>query len=81
MKVKYDPSVEKKLERFPQSISKRIVSKIGYVARKEKGHVPLKESRYGYKIRVGDYRVLVDVENNMLIVRYVGHRSKVYKNP
>jgi mRNA interferase RelE/StbE len=34
-----------------------------------------------YKVRVGDYRILYDVEDNLMtvLVVKVGHRSDVYK--
>lgn len=35
-----------------------------------------------YRIRVGDYRVIYDILDDVLLVNVidVGHRSKVYKN-
>ncbi|WP_331001031.1 type II toxin-antitoxin system RelE/ParE family toxin [Nostoc commune] len=35
-----------------------------------------------YRIRVGDYRVIYDIFDDVLLVNVidVGHRSKVYKN-
>ena len=41
----------------------------------------IKDKSYGYKIRVGNYRILVDIsyKPNIIWVRYVDHRSRVYK--
>lgn len=35
-----------------------------------------------YRIRVGDYRVIYDIFDHILLVKIVdvGHRSQVYKN-
>ncbi len=35
----------------------------------------------GYKLRVGEYRVLIDVyeEEGVIAVRVVGHRKNIYK--
>ena len=33
----------------------------------------------GYKLRVGDYRVLFSVNNNLITIWKVGHRKNIYK--
>ncbi|MHB8361464.1 MAG: type II toxin-antitoxin system RelE family toxin [Thermoplasmataceae archaeon] len=37
--------------------------------------------RTEYKLRVGDYRVIADIEENrkVIIVRSLGHRKNIYK--
>ncbi|WP_197088023.1 type II toxin-antitoxin system RelE family toxin [Crocosphaera watsonii WH 8501] len=34
------------------------------------------------RIRIGDYRIIYQVENNILVIVVIkiGHRSKIYKN-
>ncbi len=36
----------------------------------------------GFKLRVGDYRLIIDVDkiNNMLNVVKIGHRKNIYEN-
>lgn len=42
---------------------------------------PLRRSLKGYrKLRVGDYRVIYRIENKIVKIFYIGHRSIVYKN-
>lgn len=42
---------------------------------------PLRRSLKGYrKLRVGDYRVIYRIENRIVKIFYIGHRSIVYKN-
>ena len=69
------------LRKLPRNISARIVKKVRYVAETGVGLEVLKEHEYGYRIRVGDYRVLCDVYYNphRIIIRAVGHRKKIYK--
>jgi mRNA interferase RelE/StbE len=35
----------------------------------------------GYKLRIGDYRALIDVDfsNKILKIQVIGHRKKIYK--
>ncbi len=45
----------------------------------EKFGLPLRRSLKGYrKLRVGDYRVVYAVEDNMIRVLIIGHRKDVY---
>lgn len=32
-----------------------------------------------YRYRVGDYRIIFDVEKDIIVVLVVGHRRKIYK--
>jgi len=36
----------------------------------------------GYKLRVGDYRIILDIDNNnlLILVIKIGHRRNIYKN-
>jgi mRNA interferase RelE/StbE len=37
------------------------------------------KARNGYRIRVGDYRIVYTVERDLLIISAIGHRSEVYR--
>ena len=79
--VLYDPKAEKQLEKLPKQISKRIILKIGEAGKTGRGIEPIKDEGYGYKIRIGGYRAIVDLTYNpdTIWVRFVGHRNKIYK--
>ena len=79
--VKYDPKTEKQLEKLPKEIARRIVKKISQVGENGYGIEPITNAPYGFKIRVGDYRVLVDLTYNPTVmwVRYIDLRSIIYK--
>lgn len=41
---------------------------------------PLKESELGsYRFRIGDYRVVFDLNGQEIVVLRVGHRREIYK--
>ena len=41
---------------------------------------PLKQSELGsYRFRIGDYRVVFDLEGEQIVVLRVGHRRDIYK--
>ncbi|MBS3088948.1 type II toxin-antitoxin system RelE/ParE family toxin [Candidatus Pacearchaeota archaeon] len=79
--VRYDPKAEEQLRKLPKEISERIIKKMRYVGETGQGIEVLKDEQYGFKIRVCDYRVLVDIVNNpnTIIVRYVDKRGRIYK--
>ena len=33
----------------------------------------------GYRFRIGDYRVIFDIEGNEIVVLRVGHRREIYR--
>ena len=78
----WDPKAVSQLRKLPKGISSRVVKKVKLVGETGIGLELLKEHEYGFKIRVGEYRVLCDVDYNpeKVIVRIVEHRKKVYKN-
>ncbi len=79
--VKWDPKAAKQLEKLPRDVVVRILARVRLAGETARFLEPLTEHEYGYKIRAGDYRILVDVSYNPdeLIVRFVGHRKSVYK--
>lgn len=79
--VKYDPETERQLEKLPREISQRIVKKMKEVGETGRGIEILKDEKYGFKIRIGKYRVLIDTtyNPNTIWVRYIDTRGRVYK--
>ena len=41
---------------------------------------PLKQSELGsYRFRIGDYRVVFDLEGDQIVILRVGHRREIYR--
>lgn len=79
--VRYDPKCEKQLKKLPKEISIRIIKHMRKVSETGRGIEPIEDKRYGYKIKIGDYRVLIDLsyKPNTIWVRYIDHRRRIYK--
>jgi mRNA interferase RelE/StbE len=73
----------KQLKKLPEDIKLRIEEKIQELAENPRpdGVVKLEDSEDTYRVRVGKYRILYEVKDNLLIVKVVkvGHRRDVYK--
>ena len=79
--VKYDPKAEKQLEKLPREVASRIVKRMRLVGEDGRGIEKLKDEQYGFKVRVGDYRIIIDLTHNpdTIWVRVIDHRGRVYK--
>jgi len=73
----------KDLKKITPKIRKRIIDKLVFFSRQEN---PLHFAEYlinfeigQYRFRIGDYRVICDVDRECLLVLRVGHRREIYK--
>jgi mRNA interferase RelE/StbE len=80
-KVLYHPLVEKDLDALPVTIQKRIVTTIDrkLTADPVSFGKPLRHVlRNYYSLRIGEYRVIYYLENEIVYVVLVRHRKDVY---
>ena len=71
----------KALERLPADTAARIRAKIGRYARNPKAlanNVKKLKGREGYRLRVGDQRVIFERDRDTMIVLAIGHRGAIY---
>ena len=79
-KVLIMPRASKELDALSPVERDRIVEKIIGLSNDLMGDVKhLIKFDPGYRLRVGDYRVLFDVKDSEVLVQHVVHRSKAYK--
>jgi len=79
--IKWSSRSLDELRKLPRIVSKRIINKLSLSEENPNRYLESLSGDHGYKIRVGDYRIIVDLlENEKIIpVRAIGHRKKVYK--
>ena len=82
--IQFSKSASKQIKKLPSEIQERIQVKINSLAIEPRpdGVKKLKGRENGYRVRVGDYRILYDVFDDVLLVIIVevGHRSNIYKD-
>ena len=78
--VEWHPKVRKFLQKLPKNLAKRIVLKVKEVQEDPFHYLEHYEGNSYHKLRVGDYRMLVDVdlENKVLFIQVIGHMSNIY---
>ena len=83
MKVLFTHSAFRQFKKLNKRVQRRIDEKLlFYISQKSllAFAEPLRDSRFGQlRFRIGDYRVLFDVEEDVIIVLKVGHRRDFYK--
>ncbi len=78
------PSVEKDLRRLPKKMTANVIARIENLQDEPFPHgvTKLEGSERLYRVRVGDYRIVyeVDIDTKQIIIQYVRHRREVYRN-
>lgn len=80
-RITFTPSSKKALLKLPRIVQKRIISSLKRIRIRPEAHVIRLVDEKAYKLRVGDYRVILDLIKNDLIVLVLklGHRKNIYK--
>ncbi len=79
--ISWSPNSTKFLRKLPKELSKRIVLKVNSIKKNPFIYLEHYEGDNFYKLRVGDYRLLVDIDlsKKILKIQVIGHRNKIYK--
>ena len=81
--IEFTKQADKALDKMPRNTRLLVVEKIKQLARDPFGAANVKQlvGRPGYRLRVGDWRVIYDVESGRLVVRVlkIGSRAEVYE--
>jgi mRNA interferase RelE/StbE len=83
MQIAYTRTAIKDLSRIPADRAQLIRAKISQYAAAPASlanMVSRLQGRPGYRLRVGDYRVIFDQDGRVLTVLRVGHRGNVYED-
>jgi mRNA interferase RelE/StbE len=77
----YSPSALKQLEKLEHNIKERIIVVLERLRiRPESCDIKKLVGMQGYRFRVGDYRIIFDIEKNklLILVLKIGRRKDVY---
>lgn len=77
----FSNKAKKQLFKLEKSIQKRIIAALERIRIRPESYITKIVGDPGYKLRVGDHRVIMDIDNNNLIILVikVGHRRDIYK--
>lgn len=79
--IVFSDSALKQLNGLEKSVQKRIVSALERVRIRPEVFVRKLVGIEGYKLRAGDHRIILDIEQRQLLILVIkiGHRKNVYK--
>ena len=71
----------KQLKKMERDVQERIIAVLERIRIRPEDYVQKLVGDKAYKVRVGDYRILMDIDNNELriLVLKVAHRKNVYR--
>lgn len=77
--IEFKPKAIKDLAKLSADLQNRIITKIEIMQDDLQGDIKkLTNFTPEYRLRVGDYRVLFEIENQMILIYRIKHRSKAY---
>lgn len=79
--ILFTSNAEKQIKKLDVSIQKRVISTLERSRIRPQAHFVRLVGSKAYKLRVGDYRVIADIVENLLIIHIIeiGHRRSIYK--
>lgn len=82
-KVVVSKSAAKELSKLPSTVNNRVIKAVMELSDnpRPQGSKKLKGGSENWRIRIGDYRVVYAIDDEILIVdiRKVGHRKDIYE--
>jgi mRNA interferase RelE/StbE len=80
--IRFTKSAEKKLYKLEKTVHKRIIHALERLRFRPFDYVKKLVGSPYYRLKVGEYRSILDIRGDefTIMVIYVGHRKKVYKN-
>jgi len=77
----FTPNSEKQLKKLPKEIQVRIINALKRIRIRPEAYLTKLVDDPAYKFRVGDYRLIIDIIHDKLIllVVKVGHRRNIYQ--
>lgn len=77
----FSDSALKQLKKLEKNVQKRIISTLERIKIRPQAHVTKLVGDPGYRLRMGDYRVILDIDegNLIILVIKIAHRKKIYK--
>ena len=71
----------KQLKKLEKKIQVRIIATLERIRIRPESYISKLVGDQGFKLRVGDYRVIIDIDKGKLIILVIkiGHRKKIYK--
>ena len=79
-KIIWDKEAKEDIKKFERNIAYRIYKKVNNLEENfNSADIKRLQDSELFRLRVGDYRVLLEINKNIIIILKVGHRKNIYK--
>jgi len=78
--IVFSNKASKQLSKLDKEVQKRITAALERLQIRPEAHITKLVDDPGYKFRVGDYRLILDIEEERILILKIGHRKNIYKN-
>ena len=80
--VEIKPKALKQFKKLPKDVTERVLKKVVFIKDTPQSFMKKLESKDIWSLRVGDYRVLIDIheDKRLLEIIKVGHRKEIYED-
>ena len=80
--IVFTDTSRKQFKKLEKNVQERIIKTLERIRIRPEVHVKKLIGDPGYRLRVGEYRVIIDIYKDKLIILVikVGHRKNIYKN-
>ena len=79
----FKPQAVEDLKKLPKDIQKKIIKKLEYFLSANDpvafADILINFSIGQYRFRIGDYRVIFDLEDSKIVILTLGHRKQIYR--
>lgn len=78
--IKWEEKALNFIEKLDLFISRRIVKKIDELKNNPYSHdIKKLKGSEDFRLRVGDYRIILNIQGNIIRILKIGHRKNIYK--
>jgi mRNA interferase RelE/StbE len=78
-RIEYGSTALGDLDSLGEKVRTQVLRKIERLKSGLHGNIKhLRRVDVAYRLRTGDYRILFDVEGDVIVIRRIGHRKNVY---
>ena len=79
--IVFTDTSRKQFKKLEKDIQERIIKALERIRIRPEAHIKKLIGDPGYRLRVGEYRIILDIEKEKLIILVIkiGHRKNIYK--
>ena len=81
-KVLFSDKAKRQFKKLEREMQERIIATLERIRIRPEAHVTKLVGDPGYKLRIGNYRIIMDIDKDklLILVLKVGHRRNIYKS-